>query len=183
VTVPDVEGLSIDDATDELVLSGLLVAKEEGYSRRERGTVVEQVPSPGTEVDDGTTIDVTVAVPLPRIPSVVGKKLGPARNAIRNADYKVGRVIRKRTTTQRHDLVISQRPRGKTDALPGRAVTLVVWNNVCTPGYTPCLPKGRGDYDCAGGEGEPPFTGTVIVRGFDTYGLDDDDDGVGCEAS
>ena len=55
----------------------------------------------------------------------------------------------------------------------------------CTPGYSPCLPLGPSDYDCAGGSGNgPAYTepGVVYqVSGSDPYGLDADNDGRGCE--
>lgn len=51
----------------------------------------------------------------------------------------------------------------------------------CTPGYSPCLPPAS-DYDCAGGSGNgPAYTGRVEVTGPDIYGLDRDNDGIGCE--
>lgn len=51
----------------------------------------------------------------------------------------------------------------------------------CTPGYDPCLPPAA-DYDCRGGGGNgPAYSGRVAVTGPDTYGLDADGDGVGCE--
>lgn len=52
----------------------------------------------------------------------------------------------------------------------------------CTPGYFPCLPPAS-DYDCIGGSGDgPEYTGLVTVTGSDPYGLDANNDGVGCEA-
>ena len=40
------------------------------------------------------------------------------------------------------------------------------------------------DVDCAGGSGNgPAYTGRVQVIGPDVYGLDNDGDGIGCEAS
>jgi endonuclease YncB( thermonuclease family) len=56
----------------------------------------------------------------------------------------------------------------------------------CTSGYSPCLPLGPSDYDCAGGEGNgPAYTEpgvTYQVTGSDPYGLDgSDNDGLGCE--
>ena len=55
----------------------------------------------------------------------------------------------------------------------------------CTPGYSPCLPLGPSDYDCAGGSGNgPAYTEpgvTYRVTGSDPYDLDADDDGFGCE--
>jgi hypothetical protein len=55
----------------------------------------------------------------------------------------------------------------------------------CDPSYPDaCLKVGIGDYDCAGGSGNGPncVEGPVTVRGPDPFGLDDDGDGVGCEA-
>jgi hypothetical protein len=55
----------------------------------------------------------------------------------------------------------------------------------CTPGYSPCLPQGPSDYDCAGGGGNgPAYTKpgvTYHVTGSDPYRLDSDGDGLGCE--
>lgn len=48
-------------------------------------------------------------------------------------------------------------------------------------GYDPCLPPGS-DVDCSGGEGDGPryVDGPVSVTGSDPYGLDGNNDGVGC---
>jgi hypothetical protein len=79
-------------------------------------------------------------------------------------------------------------PRPKFDLQPDGSVvvTLQVVNcgNVdCHPSYDPCVPFAS-DVDCQGGSGDGPvYTGTVRVIGFDEYGLDNDGDGVGCEAS
>ncbi len=52
----------------------------------------------------------------------------------------------------------------------------------CKKGYKPCLHPAK-DYDCAGGSGDGPkyVYGTVKVTGSDPYGLDADNDGIGCE--
>jgi micrococcal nuclease len=46
-----------------------------------------------------------------------------------------------------------------------------------------CLTPGIGDYDCAGGSGNGPnyVSGPVQVIGYDEFGLDADNDGIGCE--
>jgi micrococcal nuclease len=46
----------------------------------------------------------------------------------------------------------------------------------CHPSYSPCVPNDRSDYDC----GELN-NGPYEVKGPDEYGLDGDNDGVGCE--
>jgi hypothetical protein len=52
----------------------------------------------------------------------------------------------------------------------------------CDPNYEPCVPIAS-DVDCAGGKGNGPayVQGPVNVIGTDVYGLDADDDGIGCE--
>jgi hypothetical protein len=53
----------------------------------------------------------------------------------------------------------------------------------CHPSYTgACLDPNAYDYDCLGGSGNGPlYTGPVTVVGTDTFGLDADGDGIGCE--
>jgi len=55
----------------------------------------------------------------------------------------------------------------------------------CTPGYSPCIPPGD-DVDCSGGSGNGPryVAGPVAVDPAhgDPYGLDGDNDGIGCES-
>jgi beta-lactam-binding protein with PASTA domain len=54
----------------------------------------------------------------------------------------------------------------------------------CDPSYPDvCLNPNAEDYDCAGGSGNGPLyvEGPISVRPPDPFGLDADDDGVGCE--
>jgi hypothetical protein len=53
----------------------------------------------------------------------------------------------------------------------------------CHPSYAgACLDPSVSDYDCLGGSGNGPgYTGLVSVIGPDQYGLDADNDGIGCE--
>ncbi|MGC4937144.1 G5 domain-containing protein [Kribbella sp. DT2] len=52
----------------------------------------------------------------------------------------------------------------------------------CDPNYSGCVPIAS-DVDCAGGSGNGPeyVEGPVDVIGSDIYGLDANNDGVGCE--
>ncbi|HEU4715143.1 MAG TPA: hypothetical protein VFS76_26580 [Pyrinomonadaceae bacterium] len=52
----------------------------------------------------------------------------------------------------------------------------------CDPNYDPCVPIAT-DVDCAGGRGNGPeyVQGPVKVVGKDIYGLDKDNNGIGCE--
>jgi hypothetical protein len=150
------------------------------------GTVMLTAPFPGSSVEVGDTVTLTIAKPLPKIPNVVGKTLANAKRALQKAGFEVGQVTL-RTSSKRKGTVISQSPAGGSSARPGRAVSLVTAkpapepSNNCTAGYSPCLPPAS-DYDCLGGTGDgPEFTGLVRVTGSDPYGLDSDNDGFGCE--
>lgn len=54
--------------------------------------------------------------------------------------------------------------------------------NQCHSNYSGCVPIAS-DVDCAKGSGNGPkyVQGPVIVTGYDVYGLDADNDGIGCE--
>jgi len=54
--------------------------------------------------------------------------------------------------------------------------------STCDPNYSGCVPIAS-DVDCAGGSGNGPayVSGPVNVIGRDIYGLDGNNDGVGCE--
>lgn len=66
---------------------------------------------------------------------------------------------------------------------PKPAPTTAASSAQCDPNYTgACVPIAS-DVDCAGGSGNGPayVRGPVQVVGTDVYGLDSDDDGIGCE--
>jgi hypothetical protein len=56
-------------------------------------------------------------------------------------------------------------------------------SSACDPSYHgACLDPSAADYDCEGGSGNgPKYTGRVRVVGDDHFGLDRDDNGIGCE--
>lgn len=151
-----------------------------------KDTVLRQSAPAGSPLELGGTITLTVAKPLPKVPSVVDKTLANAKRALANAGFEVGKVTLQ-TSSKRRGTVISQSPASGTSARPERTVSLVIakpapeQSSNCTPGYSPCLPPAS-DYDCLGGTGDgPEYTGFVRVTGSDPYGLDADGDGTGCE--
>ena len=188
--VPNVIGKRIDNATSSLEAAGfVVVAVERLTDAAPEGGVLRQSELPGSRIEVGDTITLTIARPLPKIPNVVGKTLANARRTLKNAGFEVGKVTQQ-TSSKRKGTVISQSPDRGTSARPGRSVSLVTAKPApapasttqnCTAGYSPCLPPAS-DYDCAGGSGDGlKYTGRVIVTGSDPYDLDSDNDGVGCE--
>ena len=87
-----------------------------------------------------------------------------------------------KTLTRRIAVVASTAIIGS--GLIGTTVTANAARN-CTSGYRPCIPNRPSDVDCYGGSGNGPrYTrpGVVYhVSGSDRYGLDADNDGLGCE--
>jgi PASTA domain len=194
-TVPKLAGLSLAKASDRAGQSGFEVQVEKRFSGKPAGTVLSASPAAGSQLPDGSTLRLVVAKPFPRIPNVVGDKLKVARRTLVNRGFDIR--VRKQVSSQPKATVISQSPDGGTGVRPGRTVILIIAKTApqpsggggqpsnCTPGYSPCLPSGPSDYDCAGGSGDgPAYTSpgvTYHVSGSDPYGLDADNDGLGCE--
>jgi hypothetical protein len=185
--VPDIAGLLFAKAENILTKTGLEGEVKKEYSRDPVGSILQQDPTAGSKVTEGTVVQVTVARAYPVIPNIVGKTLSRARRILEHAGFDVGDVL-KEVSSQPKDTVLSETPLAGTGALPGRNVNLVIakpanttTGSNCTPGYSPCLPPAY-DYDCIGGTGDgPEYTGLVRVTGSDPYGLDADNDGYGCE--
>lgn len=193
--VPAVRGLSVAEARQALREAGLRIGQlQRQPSARAAGTVLSQAVGVGAARRLGTTIPLVIAIPLPQVPSVVGKGGSTAASILRAAGFRVTTSTETRTSGS-SGVVLSQTPSGGVSVQPGKTIHLVITKVVapapppeddgggnCTPGYTPCLAPAH-DYDCAGGSGDgPKYTGFVRVTGSDPYGLDADGDGVGCES-
>ncbi|MEV6279987.1 hypothetical protein [Nocardia sp. NPDC051832] len=64
----------------------------------------------------------------------------------------------------------------------GQRLDIAQAQQTCHSSYDPCVPV-TSDVDCANGNGDgPAYTGPVRVIGPDVYNLDDNGNGVGCEA-
>jgi hypothetical protein len=193
VTVPNVVGLDSQSAAKKLQRLGLTLGSvSKQYSHQKAGTVLHLSIHVGGKVEEGTRISVVLAKPFPTVPSVVGLSAQQATSKLKAAGYPVR--ITKQSSSQATGTVISVSPSAGTELLPGKTITLTVAKKIpqqtqappaCTPGYSPCLPIGPSDYDCAGGSGDgPAYTDpgvTYRVTGYDPYGLDADNDGLGCE--
>lgn len=189
--VPDVQGLDRSDAERMLDRSGLSVGSiEKVWSTRPTGTVLEQGMRAGAVTTLGAAVTLVVAKTLPSVPGTAGRIRSAAVGALKAAGYRVS-VSTETRTSGTDGAVLRQSPVGGTRLEPGSLIRVVVAKVVrpvvqapssCTPGYDPCLTP-MSDYDCAGGSGDGPgYTGTVRVTGSDPYQLDNDGDGIACEA-
>lgn len=197
-TAPNVRGLTVAQAKARLASVGLVLGKvRQTPSAARPGTVLVQAVKAGASASLGSQVDLVIAVPLPKVPSVLGKSRTVAAAALSSAGFTV-RVTVRTVSKGTQGAVLSQSPAPGSAARPGTQVSIVVAKVVapqaspttrlttesqsCTPGYDPCLAPAS-DYDCAGGSGNGPeyVEGPVRVTGSDPYRLDADHDGIGCE--
>ena len=193
-TVPALAGMSFAHARQMLRSHHLFGGYvERRPSAAPPGTVISQGLRVGKEVAWRSSVPMVIAVPLPRVPAVVGQSATSALQTLRAAGFRT-HTVRRTTTSGSEGVVLSESPSSGQPIRPHSVVTIVVAHVVrpvvstpsqtqsCTPGYSPCLAPAS-DYDCAGGSGNGPkyVYGVERVTGADPYDLDADGDGYGCE--
>lgn len=129
VEVPDVRGLSLEDAKTLLEEEGFKM--EEGdlvySSEYEIGEVVSSDPAPGSMAKEGSTVTVNVCkgAEAGTVPDMTGKTLDEAKDMIERYGFKLGN-IEVRTSSQPKDTVIDQSPKGGAETTPGDYINLVI---------------------------------------------------------
>lgn len=127
VTVPDLSGLSAQEARRRLGSARLVYREAAVYSESvDEGRVVSQSVAADTAVNHDSAVTVTISKgrqPI-RVPNVVGKSEADANNAIRKAGLTVSRQ-EEHSDTVAQGVVISQDP-SKGTVHRGDSVTVVV---------------------------------------------------------
>lgn len=180
VEVPRLEGMSLSEAETVLEASGLSVTTVEKYSREKANTVLRVSIDPGTDVQEGTIIQVVIAKSLPTVPYVAGKSKAKAIQLLKEQGFRVDVVAE--DSPRRDGVVLGLEPRAGTPLLPNRVVTLVVADQVepppppCDSNYSGyCVPIVSYDLDCE------DVGSNFQVTGVDRHGFDGDNDGYACE--
>jgi membrane peptidoglycan carboxypeptidase len=127
--VPNVVGMTLQAARATLNEAGFRVATEIIDSAKPEGTVVEQTPAGGTQTIPGSTITLDVSngvAPISTVPDVVGMNSGVARALLTDAGFLVNLVEQVGPNENNHGRVIAQNPRGGSDLLEGKTVTITV---------------------------------------------------------
>ena len=131
VVVPDVTGMTQEEAVKELEDAGLEVkvteADEKEAGDADEGTVVEQNPPAGTEVDEGDQEEIVVVPPktLIEVPDVRKQNQADATKALQDAGLQVS-VTREFSNTVDKGLVISQSPAAGQKVPPGTTVGIAI---------------------------------------------------------
>ncbi|WP_095066702.1 Stk1 family PASTA domain-containing Ser/Thr kinase [Veillonella rodentium] len=97
LTVPDLSGLTVDQARQRLKDLGLVVGKitQESVDGKPDGVIIAQTPSGDSKVSKGATIDLVVnkaKVKKVKVPNVVGMSLKEARDALSAVNIAVNQV-------------------------------------------------------------------------------------------
>ena len=125
VTMPDVLNQSERDATATLTDLGLNVDSVEQDSDEPQGIVVDTDPRPASQVEAGATVTIFVSTGPAEVPNVVGMTENQAVETLEEAGFDVD-VNRDATTPSEKGVVLSQDPRGESEAPRGSTVTITV---------------------------------------------------------
>jgi beta-lactam-binding protein with PASTA domain/predicted Ser/Thr protein kinase len=128
VTVPDLEGLTEEEAREELEDRRLQVGDvtREPSDEIEEDHVTRSDPEAGAEVDRGTRVDLFISSgPEPvTVPNVVGDSENEARAELQGAGFEVD--VTRTPSDEEEGIVIAQEPEGGAEARPGDTVRITV---------------------------------------------------------
>ena len=130
VAVPDVVGESEDDARAALEEVGLRTGDvtEQENADEEAGTVLEQDPAAGGQVDSGSAVNLVAASAPPEVevPDVVDLTEDEARSQLEDAGFEV-RVSDRTVTDEADDgVVLEQAPDGGEERPDGSTIRITV---------------------------------------------------------
>jgi beta-lactam-binding protein with PASTA domain len=125
--VPDLVGLTLDDARSAVDNSGLTltVAKKEPCADQPKDHICEQTPLDG-ELDKGDAVSVTVSTGAPKteVPDVTDKDEDDASRILEDKGFKV--KLRHKVSTEDAGTVLEQDPAGGESVEKGTEITLTV---------------------------------------------------------
>jgi serine/threonine-protein kinase len=126
VVVPDLVGLSVDTATQQLSDAGLVLGNRRLVaSDQTRNLITKSTPKAGKTVPKGSAIDVEVASGQNEVPDVKGKSNTEANAILENAGFTPKEEPRE-TADAAPGTVVDQTPAGKKLARLGSTVTIFV---------------------------------------------------------
>jgi eukaryotic-like serine/threonine-protein kinase len=138
VAVPNVVGLSLDEAVQNLKDAGLALGDSRPKpDEADRGTVLKVDPAEGETVPEGSTVDVTWASGNNKVPDVTGDTVDEAQSKLENAGFQLGNQKQQESADQDPGTVISQSVAGGQTARLGSNVNIVVATAPATPTETP----------------------------------------------
>ncbi len=123
-TIPEVVGLTKDEAIAKLGEKGFVAEVTEVKSDETAGTVLSANPNGGTRADEGSTIALEVATPRV-IPAVVGLSQQEATDALTAEGFTAVEMTQQKSN-EAAGTVLAVTPEAGTQALSGDGITLTV---------------------------------------------------------
>jgi beta-lactam-binding protein with PASTA domain len=142
VTVPDLSGYALPDATAKLESLHLAVGQKtfRQDSSRDPNTVLSQSPSPNTQAKIGSAVDLVLSQPsMAEIPPLAGESLDAARRSLADRQLQIGMVERKTKAGVAPDTVLQEFPVAGDKVQTGSKVDLLLSEapESPTPGTAP----------------------------------------------
>jgi beta-lactam-binding protein with PASTA domain len=125
-TVPDVVGKKMKEAAEILKEAGIEIGSVSETGTGEPGTVTSIKPSPGSEVEKGSEVDLVVTPSGVAVPKLLGLRTKKAKRALKKAGLKLGKIKWRYIEHRPANLVLSQDPDPGTKVEIGSAVDLVL---------------------------------------------------------
>ena len=139
--LPDLVGKTPRQALEAVRSYGLKVEFTEGSDLSlPKDRILEQIPNPGTRVKPGRRLELVVNKPrLGKVPTVNGRSLEDARQALEAAGYRLAGITRI-ASGDTPDTVLSSIPREGQPLPPGQGVRLMVSSGARPPVRETLLP-------------------------------------------
>ncbi|GAA1755763.1 Stk1 family PASTA domain-containing Ser/Thr kinase [Luedemannella helvata] len=127
VKVPSLVGTSKGNAEEQLKGAGLVPKWKQVDSERPKDEVVRTNPKSGTELPEGSTVEVEISREnMKKVDDVAGRSEEAARAILTNANFQVRVADRLTTDESQVGIVMSQDPDGGTVLKTGSTITLYV---------------------------------------------------------
>jgi serine/threonine-protein kinase len=128
VTVPNVIGLTYEQAASELQRAGFVPARVDVDSDLAEGIVQNQDPNGGTNSSKGSTVTLSVSrgPVTASVPDVTNQDVSIAEVTLETAGFRTRTVLENTDDPTLDGIVISQDPLGGTQGQPSSVVTLFV---------------------------------------------------------
>jgi serine/threonine-protein kinase len=138
IAVPPVIGQTFDSANSELQAAGFKVARVDVPSNQPANTVVAQSPAANTSAGKGTTVTLNVSKgpTTSAVPDVTSEDQQQATSDLKASGFNVTVTQQDTNDPTQDGIVLSQSPKGGTQAKPGTTITIVVGHLVTTPTTT-----------------------------------------------
>lgn len=140
VEVPDLTGLTLQEARQEVGDRFEISEADTQNSPEQEGTIIEQDPASGGTLAEGSEIEVTTASGTNAVPDVVNEQRQQAVRQVEDAGFEV-RIQERESEENEAGQVLSQNPGGGSNQEVGSRVTLTVGAGVDTV-TVPDIPYG-----------------------------------------